>query len=244
MNTLRLPRPAEPCRRVPLQKRLNAAPTRLSDLVMGSSICRTYSPGLKYEACDPPPAKITGWAAYLDQPLVVIPAPPQVVATEVVTRVGDPLGLQLPIRICRQVDEGHLPVGLVIVDAVKRRAIVVEVEEEPVLQGDPSAAPHHPAVVDVPFMIGERRAVRSRRGRHDGARRVATDEQAEREDGIDQAGDVADPRQAPRSGVEPLGFRQVLRGPGEEGTSLRRQVDVLDAPRRGEELDLMRRVDR
>ena len=95
MNTLRLPRPAEPWRRVPLQKRLRAAPTRLSDLVMGSSICRMYSPGLKYEACDPPPAKITGWSPTRISPSLVIPAPPQVVAAEVVTRVGDPLGLEL-----------------------------------------------------------------------------------------------------------------------------------------------------
>ena len=172
--------------------------------------------------------------AHPNQPLVVIPAPPQVVAAEVVTRVGDPRGRQLAVGPRREVDKGHLPVGLVIVDAVERRAVVVEVEEEAVLQGDPSAAPDDPAVVDVPLIRGEGLAVCPRRGRHDGSRRVAADEQAEREDGIDQAGHVADPRQAARSAVEALGLGQILRGSAEQGTRLRRKVDVLDTP---EELD-------
>ena len=51
--------------------------------------------GLEVRGMRPAPGEDHRVVAHPDQPLAVIPAPPQVVATEVVTRVGDPLGLEL-----------------------------------------------------------------------------------------------------------------------------------------------------
>ena len=54
--------------------------------------------GLEVRGMGPAPGEDHRVVAHPDQALAVIPAPPQVVAAEVVTCIGDPLGLQLARR--------------------------------------------------------------------------------------------------------------------------------------------------
>ena len=67
---------------------------------------------------------------------------------EVVGGVGHPLRMEAAVLLV-QIDDDVLPVGLVVVDAVKPGAPAVVVVEEPVLKDRPATLAHHPAVVDV-----------------------------------------------------------------------------------------------
>ena len=119
----------------------------------GSGTGVTYSPCSKYEACEPAPAKMTGWPSGERQGRVV-PAAPQVVARVVVRRAAEPArdGRRRRPAVLED-DERLLEVGLVVVRAEERRAPVVHAVDEQVVEDDPAVLPHDPAVVDDPLVV-------------------------------------------------------------------------------------------
>ncbi len=78
----------------------------------------------------------------------VVPSSPQLVADEVVGRRRDPHRPRARRRVV-QIDEDLLPVRLVVVRAVERRAVVVHEVEVQVLEDDPAVRADDPPVVDV-----------------------------------------------------------------------------------------------
>ena len=84
----------------------------------------------------------------------VVPSPAQVVALLVVRGRAEPGGLGVAVRQGLEDDEALLPVGLVVVGAIERRAPVVHRIEEQVVEDDPRAFPADPGVVDHPGIAG------------------------------------------------------------------------------------------
>ena len=120
---------------------------------------------------------------------------------EVVRRVGDPLRAE-PAVILVEVDGDHLPVGLVVVDAVEARAPGVVGEEEPVLADRPAALADDAALVDEPpVLLPDLRVLERGRGGCR-ARDVAAEEQREREEPVPEPRQQAPARQAADSGAE------------------------------------------
>ena len=117
---------------------------------------------------------------------------------EVVRRVRDPLRDE-PTVLLVEVDRDHLPVRLVVVDAVEAGAPRVVGEEEPVLADRPAALTDDPALVDVPLVLLAQLGVLERGRGRGRARDVAAQEQREREEAVDEprqqtsAGEPADP---------------------------------------------------
>ena len=77
----------------------------------------------------------------------VVPSTPEVVTLLVVGSGAEPGRPDLTVVERLADDEALLPVGLVIVGALERRAPVVHRVQEHVVEDDPSAFADHPAVV-------------------------------------------------------------------------------------------------
>ena len=94
-------------------------------------------------------------------------------------------------------------VRLVVVGALERRAPVVHRVEEQVVEHDPAALAHDPAVVDDPRVACRIDVVALRRRGGRAARDAAAQQQRGDQPGVDEPGGQADPREAARA-REPL----------------------------------------
>ena len=178
--------------------------------------------------------------------LRVVPAAAQVGTGEVVRRSSDPGRHHAAVFVGHQVDRDRLPVRLVIVDPVERRAPVVERIEVPVLQHCVAPGAQHPAVggADGAGAVGrllaglrERRRGEPVRRRDEATGNAAADEQREPDQRVDQPGqhtDRREPRLAPQAGpILPAPGRDL--GPGElllDEPQVERPVPVPDPGRR------------
>ena len=177
--------------------------------------------------------------------LGIVPAAAQIGAGEIVRRRPDPGRRQVAVVVGHQVDRDRLPVGLVVVDPVERRAPVVERVEVPVLQHRVAAGAQHPAVggadgagpVGLLAGLRERRRGEPVRRRDEAAGNAPADEQREPDERVDQPRQHADggePRLAPQARpVLPAPRRDL--GPGElllDEPEIERPVPVPDAGRR------------
>ena len=66
--------------------------------------------------------------------------------------IGSPLGDKLSV-IFVEIDVDHLPIRLVVIDAVKAGAPTVETEKEPVLQNGPAIGVSHPPIISVTRVV-------------------------------------------------------------------------------------------
>ncbi len=137
--------------------------------------------------------------ALLDQGRVV-PATAELVADVVVRGGRDP---DRPRRVgpILEVDEDLLPVRLVVVRAVERRAIVVHEVEVEVVEHDPAVAPDDPPVIDQPWIDGLGRLVLHLGGGGRAAWHGATQQQRGVEPRVDEPSEQSHARQ-------PAGARQ------------------------------------
>ena len=121
----------------------------------------------------------------------VVPAAAQVVALLVVGGRAEPGRLELPVVELLEDDEALLPVGLVVVGALERRAPVVHRVQEHVVEDDPAALADDPAVVDDardPRRGSRRSAPTRRRPCRPGPGR---EQERRDEPGVDEAGQQA-----------------------------------------------------
>ena len=151
--------------------------------------------------------------------LRIVPAAPQVGPAEVVRGRGDPGRAQAAggVRVADEVDRDGLPVGLVVVDAVERRAPVVEGVEVPVLQDGVAGRADDPRVggahgVGLAARVADHRRAEPVGRRDQAAGHPAADEQREPHQRVDQPGQHAD-RGEPRLAAQP---RPVLPAPGRD----------------------------
>lgn len=88
----------------------------------------------------------------------IVEAATEVRTVEVVRGVREPLRNEEILSLV-EVHGDHLPVRLVVVDAVEPRAPVVARIEEPVLADRPPGVAHDPPVVHVAVLLGSERGV-------------------------------------------------------------------------------------
>ncbi len=120
--------------------------------------------------------------------LRIVPPPSQIVAFLVVCGGREPDRPHLPVVELLEDHEGLLPVRLVVVGPVERRAPVVHRVEEQVLEDDPPFLPDHAPVVRDPGICGADRLVLDRgRGRR-APGHVAPDQERRDRAGVKQPG--------------------------------------------------------
>ena len=155
------------------------------------------------------------------QLLCVVPAPPKGLAVVVVLRVGRPARHGLALVLRREEERDLLPIGLVVVGAMERASPVVEGVEEPVLQHRPAGIAKDAAVIRVRAIVGGG-AVPQGRAASDAAGHPAAQQQRAGKQGIGEARQVTDPRQATRPAPEALSLRPAdpagLRAPSRQPT--------------------------
>ncbi|MGH3011607.1 MAG: hypothetical protein ACRDMY_07180 [Gaiellaceae bacterium] len=158
---------------------------------------------------------------------------------EVVGCIREPLRNELVLGFV-QIDGNHLPVGLVVVDAVEPRAPVVVGEEEPVLADGPAAVAHNAPVVHVALVLLEERRVLELRRRCGRAGHAPPEEQGRGEERVAEAGQQAAAREPPHARAElallplfqPAGVRERLRALAEAEPSDESEVEERAEGRR------------
>ena len=188
---------------------------------VGSGTVVTYSPGSTWARVRPGTDVDDGMVAHGAQPRIV-PASPQLVAAVVVDGAAEPDRPRL--RPVLQHDEYLLQVGLVVVRPVEGGPPVVHPVEVEVVQDDPATLPDHTPVVDMARVGGLGMPVLDLRGRRRAARDGPAQEQRGVEEGIDQAGEEAHPREP--SGLAKGGPTRAL-APADELQAVERPLDQL-----------------
>ena len=130
----------------------------------------------------------------------VVPSASKLRAAVVVLGVDGPQGPL--VRIAVEHDHHHLPVGLVVVRAVVAAAPVVERVEEPVLEHGPTGLANDAPVVRVGRRLTDDLPIARDGIAGQGSRDPTSQEQAQREEGVHETREIADPAETARAAAE------------------------------------------